>query len=87
MDNALYVQTENVMGNDIFIYLVQFPSTDIHEAVMPCVGGYTVYLDARLSDEGKKRAYRHAIGHILHNDFSKDNVGEIELKARGLSKN
>lgn len=83
MDNAFYIQKTSVMGNDIFIYGVQFPGTDIHEAVMPCQDGYTIYLDSRLSMEGKKKAYSHAIGHILNNDFSKDHVGRIELEAHG----
>lgn len=81
MDNALYVQTTDVMGTDVFIYMVQFPGTDIHEAVMPGLNGYTVYLDSRLSDEGRRQAYRHAVGHILRDDFSKDDVGKIELEA------
>ena len=65
MDKAYYIQKIDVSGNEIFIYSVQFPGTDIHEAVMPCQDGYTIYLDSRLSMEGKKKAYSHAIGHIL----------------------
>ena len=83
MDNASYIQRTDVMGSDVFIYMVQFPGTDIHEAVMPCLSGYTVYLDSRLSDEERRKAYRHAVGHILRDDFSKNNVGKIELEAHG----
>ena len=34
-------------------------------------GGYTVFIDDRLSDEGKKKAYRHALRHIEADDFAK----------------
>lgn len=83
MDNATYVQTICLMGNDIYIYMVQFPGYDIHEAVLPCFGGYTVYLDSRLSSSGKERAYNHAVRHIVRRDFEKFNVSEIELQACG----
>lgn len=33
-------------------------------------GGYTVFIDDRLSDEGKRNAYRHALRHIEADDFS-----------------
>ena len=36
MDKATYIQTINIMGNDVFIYKTRFPGTDIYEAVMPC---------------------------------------------------
>lgn len=34
-------------------------------------GGYTVFIDDQLSDEGKKKAYRHALRHIEADDFAK----------------
>jgi len=45
-------------------------------------GGYTVFIDDRLSDEGKRNAYRHALRHIEADDFSKHgDVGKIERDA------
>lgn len=64
----------------IFTYLIDLP-TEIHEIVMPCADGFTVYLNARLSQEGMEEAYDHAMFHIVHNDFSKENVQEIEHEA------
>ena len=81
MDKATYIQTVNIMGNDIFIYKVRFPGKDIQEAVMPCFGGYTVYLDDRLSPVKQQQAYCHAVSHIKNGDFEKCDVSEIELQA------
>ena len=81
MDKATYIQTINIMGNDVFIYKTRFPGTDIYEAVMPCFGGYTIYLDDRLSPVKQQQVYRHALHHIKNGDFEKYDVSEIELEA------
>ena len=51
--------------------------------VTPCLDGYTVYLNARLSYSGRVRAYHHAIRHIERNDFEAENVQKIEEEAHG----
>jgi len=51
--------------------------------VTPCLDGYTVYLNARLSYAGRVRAYHHAIRHIERNDFENDDVQKIEEEAHG----
>ena len=66
--------------DDIYTYLVELPD-GIDEAVLPCLGGYTVYIDPRLSHEQQEEAYKHAIWHILNNDFEKFDVQEIETEA------
>ena len=65
---------------DIFTYLAPLPS-GVREIVAPCADGYTVYLDESLTLEGQMEAYRHALYHIEHEDFSKDNIQSIELEA------
>ena len=65
---------------DIYTYIVELP-TDVHEMVAPCPGGYTVYLRAGDSYERQREAYRHAITHIMSDDFEKDNVQNIEMMA------
>ena len=65
---------------DIYTYIVPLPD-GINEAVMACAGGYTVYIDDRLSPEGRIRAYNHAIRHIQEGDFEQEDVQEIEAKA------
>jgi len=66
--------------DDIFIYIVPLPR-GVHEIVTPCADGYTVYIDESLTPEGKMDAYNHALYHIDHNDFSKDNIQSIERRA------
>jgi hypothetical protein len=65
---------------DIFTYLVELPD-GINEAVLSCVGGYTVYIDPRQSNDGMKRSYEHALHHIQNVDFEKSNVQQIESQA------
>jgi len=65
---------------DIFTYLVELPD-GINEAVLSCVGGYTVYIDPRQSNDGMKRSYEHALHHIQNADFEKSNVQQIESQA------
>ena len=50
--------------------------------VTPCDGGYTVYIDDRLDQAGRREAYRHAVRHIARDDFVKGDVQEIEIEAR-----
>ena len=68
------------MDNDIFVYIVDMPTTAA-EMIMPCNGGYTIYLNARLSYQDRVRAYTHALKHVEQNDWNKTNVQEIEAEA------
>lgn len=68
--------------DDIYTYLVKLPD-GINEVVMPCFGGYTVYIDSRLTREKQIRSYQHALGHIINHDFEKSDVQEIETEAHG----
>ena len=66
--------------DSVFIYLVDLP-VDITEMVCPCCDGYTIYLNSRLSQSAQEKSFRHAMWHIEHNDFEKDDVQMIELLA------
>lgn len=44
-------------------------------------GGHSVFVNARLSQEGRLTAYRHALRHIENGDFEKDDVQQIEAEA------
>lgn len=66
--------------DSIYIYLIDLPNK-VHEMVAPCADGYTIYINARLSDLGRKEAYNHAMWHIVNNDFEKENIQEIEYRA------
>ena len=68
------------MDENIYTYLVDLPD-GINEMITPCADGYTVYIDARLDMAHRRKAYRHAMKHVLGNDFDKTNVQEIEYEA------
>lgn len=75
-----------VTSDDIFIQLVNFPTTT-KEAVTPNEdGSYTIFINARLSSEEQMKSYQHALKHIQRNDFAKENVQKIEKTAHRLSK-
>lgn len=66
--------------DDIYVYVVDMPTTAA-EMVMPCTGGYTIYLNAKLTQEERVKAYRHALRHVERNDWDKTDVQEIEYEA------
>lgn len=67
------------MTPDIFVYYVDMP---VREFVAPCEPcGYSVYISTRLSREGQIRALSHAFRHIQRDDWSHDDVQEIESEA------
>lgn len=47
-------------------------------------GSYTIVINARLSEDGRVQAYKHAMHHIKNADFSKSNVQQIEYAAHDL---
>lgn len=67
--------------SDYYVYVVPFPD-GIREAVTPGFeNDYTIYLNEKLSDEEKLKAYRHALNHCINNDFEREDVQEIEEQA------
>ena len=64
---------------EVYVYIVDLPDR-VDEMVTPCIDGYTVYLNARLTYAGRVRAYHHAMRHIERNDFEGLDVQEIEIK-------
>ena len=68
---------------DIFVYLVDMPPK-VKEAVIPCLGGYTIYIDRNLCEEARYAAFVHAVRHISGRDFEKDDVQQIEWTVHDL---
>lgn len=61
--------------------IIDFP-TKGKEMVMPNEdGSYTILINARLSQIGRMKAYEHAVKHIFNDDFTKNDVQEIESEA------
>ncbi len=65
---------------EVYVYIVDLPDR-VDEMVTPCIDGYTVYLNARLTYAGRVRAYHHAMRHIDRNDFEGNDIQEIEMEA------
>lgn len=68
------------MTDDIYIYCINLPE-GINEMIAPCEGGYTLYIDKRLSPDGFIRAYHHAVSHVRNKDWDKTDVQSIERTA------
>lgn len=67
--------------NDIFVYITDMP---VNEAICPCGAfGYSIYINARLSQERQREAYFHALRHIERGDWEKADVQLIEKEAHG----
>lgn len=64
----------------IFTFITDLPD-GINEMVTPCFEGFTVYIDSRLDEVGRLKAFQHAIEHIARGDFEKENVQSIENDA------
>ena len=66
--------------DDIYVYTVKLPP-NVYEMVVPCVGGYTIYLSEQLDESRRLAAYNHALEHIRNYDFEKSDVQSIEREA------
>ena len=51
--------------------------------VMPCIEGYTVYVDRNLPKDEQIAAARHELDHIANDDFSREDVQLIEWERHG----
>lgn len=66
--------------DNIYHYVVSLPD-GIKAFTMPCMDGYTVYTDSKLTMESQREAFRHEMWHILNGDFERSDVQEIEYVA------
>lgn len=67
--------------NDINVQLLDLPP-GIHEVVtINEDDSHTIFLNARDSHLRNLQSYKHAIGHIVHHDFDKTDVQQIESAA------
>lgn len=72
------------MSIDYNVQLISFPSGKMHEAVTPNEDGtVTIFLDKNATLESQKQRFLHVIRHLEANDFEKDNVQDIEMRAHG----
>ena len=70
------------MTDNIYTYLVNDMPISVKEFVVPCDGGYTIYINSKLSYIQQQIAYQHALKHIKNGDYENNyEVQKIELKA------
>lgn len=66
----------------INLNLIDFPTKGRELVTENEDGSYTILINSRLSNEDQMKAYHHAMGHILRNDFeSEETADEIEAMA------
>lgn len=59
---------------DVNTILVNFDTPGKELVVQNEDGSYTVLINAKLSQDGQLKAYRHALNHITNGDFEKSDV-------------
>ena len=72
---------------NIYIYLAKLPD-GIAEGVSPCLDGYTIYIDERLTSEEMTMAYDHAMYHIENGDCWNETMtaSQKEIRAHARRK-
>lgn len=68
----------NPLLEAIGVHFFNLPARISEQVVCNEDGSYTIIINARLSYEQQMEAYKHAITHIMNDDFSKENADEIE---------
>ena len=72
-------------NEDVFVEIIDLGSSTISETVVRNDdGSFTVFINARFSFERQQEPVQHALRHLEHNDFDKDNVQQIEFEAHQL---
>ena len=72
---------------DIFCELLDFGGRKGNEFVTPnSDGSYTIFINSRISFDAQRKALKHAIFHIEHHDFEKQDVQAIESYAHAIAK-
>jgi len=66
---------------DIFTHIVNMPHGIWGHCNPNPDGSYTIFINAKLSDDMQRRVYQHELKHILNNDFEKFDVDKIEYYA------
>lgn len=70
---------------DVYVYCVDLPPK-VYEHIVPCLDGYTVYIDQQLTRERQVEEYNHAVNHVIRKDHSKNDVAQIEKEAHERGK-
>ena len=69
------------MMEEINVQLLNMDTKIPEHLVKNADDSYTIFLNARLSQESRVKSYYHALRHIQKQDFEKQNVQDIEIQA------
>lgn len=69
---------------DINIQLLDMDTKIPEHLIKNSDDSYTIFLNARLSQESRVKSYYHALRHISDNDFEKQSAQEVEWKAHEI---
>ena len=70
---------------DIYCKVIDMPVGLRANVVENDDGSYTIFVNAKLSDEMQKEKYKHEINHIVRNDFYNSNASQIEFDAHDIN--
>lgn len=74
-----------IRNEDIFVHLINMPGSTNEAVTTNEDGSYSIFINAKLSNDKQLKAYEHALKHIQEEDFSKDDVQIIEAQAHNTS--
>ena len=63
--------------NDIYEKLINLPTTVPAYTIRDPAGDFTIFINARMSQERQKKACEHELKHIRNGDF--DRTGSVDL--------
>ena len=69
---------------DVNVFLIDFQAPGREMVVSNEDGTYTILINAKLSQDERLKAHRHALGHIDDGDFEKSDIQSIEFRAHEL---
>ena len=68
--------------NDVNVVFIDFPYGLNETVTQNEDGSFTAFISTRLSAEKRLKAYQHALWHVKHDDFGRDeDVDRIEYEA------
>lgn len=62
----------------IGVYFMDMPSRMDEHVTLNEDGSFSIFINSKLTWERQMEAYKHAIMHIMNDDFSKENADTIE---------
>ena len=79
-----YFWGEVVLMEDINVKILDMDTMVPEHLVKNADDTYTIFINARLSQESRLKSYLHALNHIKNRDFEKFDVQEIEKYAHKI---